>query len=80
MGGLTEPQVPEIPGVERFAGTMFHSAEWDHDHDLSGERVAVIGTGASAVQIVPEIQQRVGSLHLFQRTPVLGDAGRSTGR
>ena len=48
---------------------MFHSARWDHDHDLSGERVAVIGTGASAIQIVPKIQRQVGALHLFQRTP-----------
>ena len=69
MGGLSEPAPPEIPGLDRFRGAMFHSAEWDHDHDLSGERVAVIGTGASAIQIVPEIQPRVGSLHLFQRTP-----------
>ena len=56
MGGLSEPAPPEIPGLDRFGGTMFHSAEWDHDHDLTGERVAVIGTGASAIQIVPEIQ------------------------
>ena len=69
MGGLSEPAPPEIPGLDRFGGTMFHSAEWDHDHDITGERVAVIGTGASAIQIVPEIQPQVGSLHLFQRTP-----------
>ena len=61
---------------------MFHSARWDHDHDLAGERVAVIGTGASAVQIVPEIQRRVGALHLFQRTPVwvMPDADRPRDR
>jgi cation diffusion facilitator CzcD-associated flavoprotein CzcO len=69
MGGLSEPSIPEIPGLDGFEGTMFHSAEWDHDHDLSGERVAVIGTGASAVQFVPRIQPRVEKLHLFQRTP-----------
>jgi cation diffusion facilitator CzcD-associated flavoprotein CzcO len=69
MGGLSEPALPDIPGLDRFGGTMFHSAEWDHDHDLTGERVAVIGTGASAIQIVPEIQPKVGSLTLFQRTP-----------
>jgi cation diffusion facilitator CzcD-associated flavoprotein CzcO len=69
MGGLSEPALPDIPGLDRFGGTMFHSAEWDHDHDLAGERVAVIGTGASAVQIIPEIQPKVGSLTLFQRTP-----------
>ncbi len=69
MGGLSEPAPPEIPGLDRFQGTMFHSAEWDHDHDITGERVALIGTGASAIQIVPEIQPKVGSLTLFQRTP-----------
>jgi cation diffusion facilitator CzcD-associated flavoprotein CzcO len=69
MGGLSEPALPDIPGLDRFGGTVFHSAEWDHDHDLTGERVAVIGTGASAIQIVPEIQPKVGSLTLFQRTP-----------
>jgi cation diffusion facilitator CzcD-associated flavoprotein CzcO len=69
MGGLSQPSVPDIPGLDSFDGTMFHSANWDHDHDLSGESVAVIGTGASAVQFVPRIQPHVGSLHVFQRTP-----------
>jgi cation diffusion facilitator CzcD-associated flavoprotein CzcO len=69
MGGLSEPALPEIPGLESFKGTLFHSSQWNHEHDLSGERVAVIGTGASAVQFVPEIQPKVGKLHLFQRTP-----------
>jgi cation diffusion facilitator CzcD-associated flavoprotein CzcO len=69
MGGLSEPSVPDLPGLDGFKGTTFHSAEWDHDHDLAGERVAVIGTGASAVQFVPRIQPQVGRLHLFQRTP-----------
>ncbi|HEX2129496.1 MAG TPA: NAD(P)/FAD-dependent oxidoreductase [Solirubrobacterales bacterium] len=69
MGGLTEPAVPDIPGIGAFEGAMFHSAQWDHEHDLSGERVAAIGTGASAVQFVPMIQPMVGRLHLFQRTP-----------
>ena len=69
MGGLSQPSVPYIPGLDSFEGTLFHSAEWDHDHDLAGERVAVIGTGASAVQFVPRIQPHVGSLHVFQRTP-----------
>jgi cation diffusion facilitator CzcD-associated flavoprotein CzcO len=78
MGGLTEPKLPDVPGIERFEGTMFHSAQWDHDHDLAGERVAVVGTGASSVQIVPKIQREVDSLHLFQRTPVwvMPDADR----
>lgn len=68
-GPLSEPSLPKIPGIEQFAGTLFHSARWDHEHDLSGERVAVIGTGASAIQFVPQIQPRVGRLMLFQRTP-----------
>jgi len=69
MGGLSTPSPPDIPGLDDFAGTVFHSAEWDHEHDLSEERVAVIGTGASAVQFVPKIQPQVGRLHVFQRTP-----------
>ena len=68
QGPLSEPSVPELPGLERFQGRSFHSAEWDHDHDLSGERVAVIGTGASAIQFVPKIQPKVAELHVFQRT------------
>ncbi len=68
-GPLSEPQVPPLPGLEQFEGAVFHSARWDHDHDLSGERVAVIGTGASAIQFVPEIQPIAGRLHVFQRTP-----------
>jgi cation diffusion facilitator CzcD-associated flavoprotein CzcO len=68
-GPLSEPTIPDIPGIGGFQGTVFHSATWDHDHDLTGERVAVIGTGASAIQFVPKIQPRVGKLHLFQRTP-----------
>src|SRR6478672_9379680 len=68
-GPLSAPSIPDLPGLERFEGTTFHSATWDHDHDLDGERVAVIGTGASAIQFVPQIQPRVGRLHLFQRTP-----------
>jgi cation diffusion facilitator CzcD-associated flavoprotein CzcO len=68
QGPLSEPSVPDFPGIETFEGTTFHSAQWDHDHDLTGERVAVIGTGASAIQFVPEIQPKVGELHVFQRT------------
>jgi cation diffusion facilitator CzcD-associated flavoprotein CzcO len=68
-GALSEPKAPDIPGVDSFAGTSFHSARWDHDHDLTGERVAVIGTGASSIQFVPAIQPDVKLLHLFQRTP-----------
>jgi cation diffusion facilitator CzcD-associated flavoprotein CzcO len=68
-GGLSAPSVPDLPGLDTFEGTVFHSAAWDHDHDLRGERVAVIGTGASAVQIVPKIQPLVAHLDVFQRTP-----------
>ena len=68
-GYLHEPIIPAIPGLKDFAGKLFHSSRWDHDHDLSGERVAVIGTGASAIQFVPEIQPKVQQLTLFQRTP-----------
>ncbi len=73
-GPLSQPQIPKVPGLDRFAGTAFHSAQWDHEHDLRGKRVAVIGTGASAIQFVPKIQPKVEQLHLFQRTPpwVLG--------
>lgn len=68
-GPLSEPSFPDIDGLDDFAGTMFHSARWRHDHDLAGRRVAVIGTGASAAQFIPEIQPTVGHLTLFQRTP-----------
>ena len=68
-GPLSEPRMPQIPGIERFRGTLFHSARWRHDHDLRGERVAVVGTGASSIQFVPQIQPLVSQLTLFQRTP-----------
>jgi cation diffusion facilitator CzcD-associated flavoprotein CzcO len=67
-GPLSEPTLPDIPGLDRFAGTMFHSATWKHDHSLAGERVAVIGTGASAIQFVPHVQKHAAHLRLFQRT------------
>ena len=69
FGPLSEPAVPDLPGLDSFAGTTFHTATWDHDHDLTGRRVAVIGTGASAIQVVPQIQPLVEQLHVFQRTP-----------
>ncbi|MGX6447700.1 flavin-containing monooxygenase [Patulibacter sp. S7RM1-6] len=67
-GQLSRPAWPRIPGIERFAGHAFHSAEWDHDHDLRGRRVAVIGTGASAVQFVPPVAEVAGHVDVFQRT------------
>ncbi|GAA4805293.1 NAD(P)/FAD-dependent oxidoreductase [Streptomyces ziwulingensis] len=68
-GPLSDPKVPDIPGLDTFPGKVFHSARWDHDYDLTGKRVAMIGTGASAIQIVPAIQPKAGRLTLFQRTP-----------
>lgn len=68
-GPLSEPSLPPIPGIDSFEGVLFHSAQWKHDYDLAGKRVAVIGTGASAIQFVPQIQPRVEHLSLFLRTP-----------
>jgi cation diffusion facilitator CzcD-associated flavoprotein CzcO len=68
-GALSEPSVPAMPGLETFAGPAFHSARWDHGVDLAGKSVAVVGTGASSIQFVPEIQPKVGTLNVFQRTP-----------
>jgi cation diffusion facilitator CzcD-associated flavoprotein CzcO len=67
-GSLSEPRLPEIEGVDTFAGELFHSARWDHTVDLTGKRVAVIGTGASAIQIVPEVQRVAAHLDVYQRT------------
>jgi cation diffusion facilitator CzcD-associated flavoprotein CzcO len=67
-GQLSRPSMPDVPGLDRFEGTMFHSARWDHDHDLTGERLAVLGTGASAIQFVPAIAGRTTSLTVFQRS------------
>ena len=69
MGGLSTPSIPKVEGLERFEGAVFHSQQWDHDYDLRGKRVAVIGTGASAIQFVPQIQKQVAQLDLYQRTP-----------
>lgn len=82
IGALHRPAYPEIEGIERFQGHAFHSAQWDHAHDLTGKRVAVIGTGASAIQFVPRIAPKVDKLHLFQRTPpwVLPKPDRTIGR
>ncbi len=67
-GALSDPRMPDIDGIDRFAGEIFHSAQWNHDYDLAGKRVAVIGTGASAIQIVPEVATRAGRLDVYQRT------------
>ena len=67
-GQLNQPAWPRIEGMDRFAGTLFHSARWDHSYDFANKRVAVIGTGASAIQFVPELAKTVKSLNLFQRS------------
>jgi cation diffusion facilitator CzcD-associated flavoprotein CzcO len=67
-GPLHEPNLPDLPGIGDFAGTIFHSARWDHAHDLRGRKVAVIGTGSSAIQFLPEIAPLPERLTLFQRT------------
>jgi cation diffusion facilitator CzcD-associated flavoprotein CzcO len=68
-GPMHQPRLPRIKGLESFTGARFHSARWDHDYDLTDKRVAVIGSGASAIQFLPAIQPRVAQLTLFQRTP-----------
>lgn len=69
VGLFHTPSVPDIPGLAEFGGTVLHSARWDHAHDLDGERVAVVGTGASAIQVVPAIVERTAHLDLYQRSP-----------
>ena len=68
-GGLTEPHVPPFPGLEEFAGTAWHSGSWRDDVDLTGKRVAVVGSAASAVQVVPAVARHAREVHVFQRTP-----------
>ncbi len=69
VGGLVDPALPDIKGIQSFAGEVFHTARWNHDYDLAGRNVAVIGTGASAVQVVPSIAPEAARLSVFQRTP-----------
>ncbi|MCW2837709.1 MAG: Cyclohexanone monooxygenase, partial [Marmoricola sp.] len=68
VGQLSRPSIPELPGLDTFAGPAFHSAEWEHDVDLTGKRIAVLGTGASAIQFVPGIQPDAGHVTVFQRS------------
>lgn len=68
VGQLNRPAIPDIEGIERFSGPAFHSAHWDHSIDFTGKRVAVIGTGASAIQIIPALSREVGQLTIFQRS------------
>lgn len=69
FGPLSVPQIPDLPGIEKFKGESWHSQQWNHDYDLTDKRVAVVGTGASALQFVPQIQKQVKELHIYQRTP-----------
>jgi cation diffusion facilitator CzcD-associated flavoprotein CzcO len=69
VGGLVDPALPDIKGIQSFGGEIFHTARWNHDFDITGKRVAVIGTGASAVQVVPSIAPQVEKMSVFQRTP-----------
>jgi cation diffusion facilitator CzcD-associated flavoprotein CzcO len=68
VGHLSEPKLPDIDGIDGFEGQIFHTARWDHSVDLTGKRIAVIGTGASAIQIIPELQKIAGHLDVYQRT------------
>lgn len=70
IGAFVDPKPVDIPGVDDFGGTLLHSARWDHRVDLAGKRVGIVGTGASAVQIVPEVARVASRLHVFQRTPI----------
>jgi cation diffusion facilitator CzcD-associated flavoprotein CzcO len=70
IGPFVDPKPVEIPGFEDFEGKVIHSARWDHDYDLAGKRVAIVGTGASAVQIIPSIAKDVAQLDVYQRTPI----------
>jgi cation diffusion facilitator CzcD-associated flavoprotein CzcO len=81
-GPLLEPAWPDLPGLETFRGPRFHSARWDHDVTLDGKSVAVVGTGASSIQLVPEVQRVAGTLTVFQRTApwIIPRAERPTSR
>lgn len=68
-GGLTEPMYPSVPGMEDFTGSVMHTARWDHSVDLRGKRVAVVGTGASAIQVIPAIAPIAAEVLVMQRTP-----------
>ena len=69
-GFLSQPRLPDIDGVHDFAGTVIHTAQWDEEADLAGKRVAVIGTGATAVQLIPQIAKKAAALTVYQRTPI----------
>ncbi|SNY38613.1 flavin-containing monooxygenase [Paractinoplanes atraurantiacus] len=68
-GTLTQPKLPGIPGIDEFAGHLMHTSRWDASYDLTGKRVAVVGTGASGIQVIPQIAEKASQLYVFQRTP-----------
>ncbi|MFP5019268.1 flavin-containing monooxygenase [Pseudonocardia phyllosphaerae] len=68
-GLVADPKLPDVPGLDTFPGPVFHSARWDHSAELAGKRVAVVGTGATSIQLVPQLQPEVAELHVLQRTP-----------
>lgn len=70
IGALEVPSMPDIPGIESYTGKVVHSAKWDHNFDYSGKRIALIGTGATALQLIPELADIAGHLTVFQRTPI----------
>jgi cation diffusion facilitator CzcD-associated flavoprotein CzcO len=69
-GFLSQPKVPEIPGIETFAGKIIHTTDWDDEYSVDNQKVAIIGTGATAVQLIPELAKRVADLTVYQRTPI----------
>jgi cation diffusion facilitator CzcD-associated flavoprotein CzcO len=81
-GGLSRPAYPDIPGLESFTGALFHTAQWDHSVALQGKRVGVIGTGASAIQVIPQVAKQAAQVTVFQRTPpwVVPKLDRQIGR
>lgn len=70
-GFLSQPHMPDIPGITNFAGKIIHSTDWDDDYDLDGRRIAIIGTGATAVQLIPELAKKAADLTVYQRTPIV---------
>ncbi|GAB18580.1 putative flavin-containing monooxygenase [Gordonia effusa NBRC 100432] len=70
LGFLEVPKMPDFPGLDKFKGKVVHSARWDHDYDYNGKKIAVVGTGASALQLVPEVAHMASHLTVFQRTPI----------
>ncbi len=69
-GFLSQPKIPDIPGIDNFAGRVIHTTDWDDDYDPAGQRIAVIGTGATAVQLIPELAKTAADLTVYQRTPI----------